>query len=199
MGKPVLLCSYLGSCSWRVRIVLQVKKIDFDYRPVDLKPNGGQQTAKFKTFNPMGQVPVLLVDGKPISQSCREVVELLVSGVHPLQSPSMIPFLGRTKWKEWAHRSISRGFAALEATLAETAGRYSFGDDVTFADACLLPQVHNAERIGVDLTPFPTVRRICEALRQHPLVKEADPSCQPDTPPTGVPNTFDLFRDPKNQ
>ncbi|XP_037274533.1 maleylacetoacetate isomerase isoform X2 [Rhipicephalus microplus] len=225
MGKPVLLCSYLGSCSWRVRIVLQVKKIDFDYRPVDLKPNGEQQTAKFKTFNPMGQVPVLLVDGKPISQSvaimeyleeqypkpamlpmdpylkakCREVVELLVSGVHPLQSPSMIPFLGRTEWKEWAHRSISRGFAALEATLAETAGRYCFGDEVTFADACLLPQVHNAERIGVDVTPFPTVRRICEALRQHPLVKEADPSCQPDTPPTGVPNTFDLFRDPKNQ
>ncbi|XP_075723046.1 maleylacetoacetate isomerase isoform X1 [Rhipicephalus microplus] len=183
------------------------------------------QTAKFKTFNPMGQVPVLLVDGKPISQSvaimeyleeqypkpamlpmdpylkakCREVVELLVSGVHPLQSPSMIPFLGRTEWKEWAHRSISRGFAALEATLAETAGRYCFGDEVTFADACLLPQVHNAERIGVDVTPFPTVRRICEALRQHPLVKEADPSCQPDTPPTGVPNTFDLFRDPKNQ
>ncbi|XP_070378313.1 maleylacetoacetate isomerase-like [Dermacentor albipictus] len=225
MSKPVLLCSFLGSCSWRVRIVLQVKKIHFEYRPVELKPNGEQETAKFKTVNPMGQVPVLLADGKPISQSvaimeyleetypepsmlpaepylrakCREVVELIVSGVHPLQSPSMIPFLGKAEWKKWAERAITRGFAALETILAETAGRYCFGDQVTFADACLLPQVHNAYRIGVDLTRFPTVRRIYEALQQHPLVKKAHPSCQPDTPPTGVPNTFDLFKEPGDQ
>lgn len=225
MSKPVLLSSFLSSCAWRVRIVLEVKKIDFEYRAVDLKPNGEQLTAKFKTVNPMGQVPVLLADGKPISQSvaimeyleetypeprmlpadpylrakCREVVELLVSGVHPLQSPSMIPFLGKAEWKQWADRAITRGFTALETVLGDTAGRYCFGDEVTFADACLLPQVHNARRIDVDLTRFPTVRRICEALQQHPLVMKADPSCQPDTPSTGAPSTFDLFREPGDQ
>uniref|UniRef100_A0A224YSW6 maleylacetoacetate isomerase n=1 Tax=Rhipicephalus zambeziensis TaxID=60191 RepID=A0A224YSW6_9ACAR len=223
MSKPVLLSSYLSSCAWRVRIVLEVKKIDFEYRTVDLRPaNGEQRTEKFKAMNPMGQVPVLLVDGKPVSQSvaimeyleekypeprmlpadpylrakCREVVELLVSGVQPLQSIGLIPALGKVEWKKWADRTITRGFAALEVIFAETAGKYCFGDEVTFADACLVPQVCNAYRFGVDVTPFPTVRRIYEALQQHPLVKKADPSCQPDTPPTGVPNVADLFKGP---
>ncbi|XP_072145423.1 uncharacterized protein [Dermacentor andersoni] len=162
MSRPVLLSSFISSCAWRVRIVLEVKKIDFEYRAVDLKPNGEQQTAKFKTANPMGQVPVLLADGKPISQSvaimeyleekypeprmlpadpyqrakCREVVELLVSGVQPLQSIGLIPLLGRVEWKKWADRTITRGFAddsrrrkvsSLTAGVALSAGSASVG------------------------------------------------------------------------
>ncbi|KAL1468736.1 hypothetical protein MTO96_025225 [Rhipicephalus appendiculatus] len=84
----------------------------------------------------------------------------------------MIPFLGRAEWKEWAHRSITRGFAALEAILAETAGRYCFGDDVTFADACLLPQVHNAERIGVDLNAISNVAAYMRGTSAAPTRQE---------------------------
>ncbi|KAL1472561.1 hypothetical protein MTO96_039253, partial [Rhipicephalus appendiculatus] len=43
MSKPVLLSSYLSSCGWRVRIVLEVKKIEFEYRPVYLWPDTGEQ------------------------------------------------------------------------------------------------------------------------------------------------------------
>ncbi|KAL3205806.1 hypothetical protein MRX96_040620 [Rhipicephalus microplus] len=226
MSKPVLLSSYLSSCGWRVRIVLEVKKIDFEYHPVYLWPDTGeQQSEKFKTMNPMGQVPVLLVDGKPISQSvaimeyleemypeprmlpadaylrakCREVVELLVSGVQPIQTIGLIPILGKVEWKKWAERNITRGFTALEAIFAETAGKYCFGDELTFADACLVPQVCNAYRFGIDVAPFPKVRQIYEALQQHPLVQKAEPSRQPDTPPMGVPDTPNLFKGPGDQ
>ncbi|KAL3212545.1 hypothetical protein MRX96_007959 [Rhipicephalus microplus] len=212
MSKPVLLSCYLSSCAWRVRIVLEVKKIDFEYRVVDLRPGHGEQrTEKFKAMNPMGQVAIMeyleekypeprMLPADPyLRAKCREVVEILVSGVQPLQSIGLIPLLGKAEWKKWADHNIARGFAALEAIFVETAGKYCFGDEVTFADACLVPQVSNAYEFGVDVTPFPTVRQIYEALQQHPLVKKADASCQPDTPPTGVPNRLAFFKGPGDQ
>ncbi|KAH6926297.1 hypothetical protein HPB50_016480 [Hyalomma asiaticum] len=199
MSKPVLLSNFLSSCAWRVRIVLEVKKIDFEYRTVDLKPGNGEQVAIMEYLEEKYPEPRMLPADPYLRAKCREVVELLVSGVQPLQSIGLIPLLGKVEWKKWAERNITRGFTALEAIFAETAGKYCFGDEVTFADACLVPQVCNAYRFGVDVTPFPTVRRIYEALQQHPLVKKADPSCQPDTPPTGVPNTVDLFKGPGDQ
>uniref|UniRef100_A0A224YZK5 Glutathione s-transferase n=1 Tax=Rhipicephalus zambeziensis TaxID=60191 RepID=A0A224YZK5_9ACAR len=143
--------------------------------------------------------PRMLPADPYLRAKCREVVELLVSGVQPLQSIGLIPILGKVEWKKWADRNITRGFTALEAIFAETAGKYCFGDEVTFADACLVPQVCNAYRFGIDVTPFPTVRRIYEALQQHPLVQKADPSCQTDTPPTGIPDTPNLFKGPGDE
>ncbi|KAH8026937.1 hypothetical protein HPB51_000292 [Rhipicephalus microplus] len=143
--------------------------------------------------------PRMLPADPYLRAKCREVVEILVSGVQPLQSIGLIPLLGKAEWKKWADHNIARGFAALEAIFVETAGKYCFGDEVTFADACLVPQVSNAYEFGVDVTPFPTVRQIYEALQQHPLVKKADASCQPDTPPTGVPNRLAFFKGPGDQ
>ncbi|KAH6926296.1 hypothetical protein HPB50_016479 [Hyalomma asiaticum] len=179
--------------------VLEVKKIDFEYRAVDLKAENGEQVAIMEYLEEKYPEPRMLPTDPYLRAKCREVVELLVSGIQPLQSIVLIPFLGKAEWKKWANRYITRGFVALEAIFAETAGKYCFGDELTFADACLVPQVCNAYRYDVDVTPFPTVRRIYEALQQHPLVKKADPSCLPDTPPTGVPNTVNLFKGPGEQ
>ena len=56
----------------------------------------------------------------------------------------------------WSKYWIEKGFSALEAMVAKTAGKYCVGDDVTVADICLVPQVYNANRWGVDMTKFPT-------------------------------------------
>ena len=42
------------------------------------------------------------------------------------------------------------------------------------------PQVYNARRFGVDLTPFPTIVRIDAALLELPEFKAAAPAAQPD-------------------
>ena len=44
----------------------------------------------------------------------------------------------------WAHDCIKRGFDVLEKVLE--GGIFCVGDQLTYADACLVPQIYNAER-----------------------------------------------------
>jgi maleylacetoacetate isomerase len=51
-----------SSASWRVRIALYLKNIDFQYIPVHLVQNGGEQhSSGYQAINPMSQVPTLVV------------------------------------------------------------------------------------------------------------------------------------------
>jgi maleylacetoacetate isomerase/maleylpyruvate isomerase len=65
------LYSYFrSSASFRVRIALALKGLDYDYAPVHLLQGGGQQfTAEFKAMNPAALVPVLDDEGTVLTQS----------------------------------------------------------------------------------------------------------------------------------
>jgi len=54
------------------------------------------------------------------------------------------------------------------------------GDEVTFADLCIVPQVYNATRFGVDMKAYPNITRVNEALSELPAFQAAHPSAQPD-------------------
>uniref|UniRef100_A0A4W3HEQ2 maleylacetoacetate isomerase n=1 Tax=Callorhinchus milii TaxID=7868 RepID=A0A4W3HEQ2_CALMI len=70
---PVLYTYFRSSCSWRVRIALALKGIEYEQVAVHLVKDGGQQHAEeFKVVNPMRQVPALHIDGITISQSVSE-------------------------------------------------------------------------------------------------------------------------------
>lgn len=71
--------------------------------------------------------------------------------------------------------------AAVENYLQKTAGTCCVGNEVTLADVCLVPQVYNARRFGVDLDQrFPTICRIDAYLSELEPFKQAHPSRQPD-------------------
>ncbi|XP_078191643.1 maleylacetoacetate isomerase isoform X1 [Callithrix jacchus] len=120
-GKPVLYSYFRSSCSWRVRIALALKGIDFEMVPVNLIKDGGQQFSKdFQALNPMKQVPTLKIDGITIHQSLaiieyleetrptprllpqdpkkrasvRMISDLIASGIQPLQNLSILKKVG---------------------------------------------------------------------------------------------------------
>lgn len=82
----------------------------------------------------------------------------------------------------WIRELAASGFEAYEAVAKESAGVFSVGDEMSIADACLVPAIWNAQRFGVELEAFPTVRRIMEALERETAVVSARYSRQPDTP-----------------
>ncbi|XP_063097640.1 maleylacetoacetate isomerase isoform X3 [Cavia porcellus] len=208
-SKPILYSYFRSSCSWRVRIALALKGIDYETVPVHLIKDGGQQfSEKFQTLNPMKQVPTLKIDGLTISQSLaiieyleetrptprllpqdpkkrasvRMISDLIASGIQPLQNLSVLNEVGTEKQLSWAQKVISSGFNALEQILQSTAGKCCIGDEVSMADLCLVPQVANAERFKVNLNPYPTISRINKTLLALEAFQVSHPSRQPDTP-----------------
>uniref|UniRef100_A0A671FEY5 Maleylacetoacetate isomerase n=1 Tax=Rhinolophus ferrumequinum TaxID=59479 RepID=A0A671FEY5_RHIFE len=167
-GKPILYSYFRSSCSWRVRIALALKSIDYETVPVNLVKDGGQQfSEEFQALNPMKQVPALKIDGITIGQS----------------NLSVLQQMGQENRLTWAQKVINSGFNALEQVLQNTAGKYCVGDEVSMADLCLVPQVANAERYKVDLTPYPTIRHINKSLLALEAFQVSHPCRQPDTPP----------------
>ena len=125
----------------------------------------------------------------------RGLAQLVASDIHPLNNLRVLQYfeqhwnLPQPEREEWVKHWIVKGFAALEALLAGDAdtGRFCHGDAPGLADCCLVPQVFNARRFGVDMAPFPTLSRIhavCEAL---PAFQAAHPDRQPDAPDPASP------------
>ena len=76
----------------------------------------------------------------------------------------------------WMKEFIGEGLAAVEALLDNSAtGTFCHGETPTMADFCLVPQVYNAERWGVDIAGLSRVRRIAETCLTLPAFQAAHP------------------------
>ncbi|MFK7926682.1 MAG: maleylacetoacetate isomerase [Myxococcota bacterium] len=197
-----------SSSTWRVRIALAHKGLDAEMVAVHLR-DGVQRSAEHTLRNPLQQVPVLeLPDGRRLTQSVamlewleqthpqpallpkdpfaaaqvRQAVEIINSGIQPLQNFKIlgaIQDLGGDRMA-WGRQVIHDGFVALEALCAATAAQHLIGDSVSFADVCLVPQVYNARRFSVDLAPFPTLSRVEAHCMSLPAFQRSHPDAQPD-------------------
>ena len=76
------------------------------------------------------------------------------------------------------------GFSALETMLAghPSTGEFCEGNVPSLADCCVVPQVYNARRFGIDMTAYPTIERIEQTCLQLPAFDAARPENQPDAP-----------------
>ncbi|MBN3760198.1 maleylacetoacetate isomerase [Burkholderia sp. Ac-20365] len=210
------LYSYFrSSASYRVRVALNLKNLPYEYLPVHLLRDGGEQfKPEYRQLNHDAVVPTLVDGEHVITQSLaiieyldethpeppllpstpadrayvRSLVQQLACEIHPLNNLRVLKYLKRTvgvndEVKDaWYQHWISSGFAALEAYLVADgrAGKLCFGDTPTVADICLVPQVFNANRFNVDMTPYPTIRRICDYANSLDAFARAEPGVQPD-------------------
>ncbi len=202
-----------SSAAYRVRIALNLKRVDYEQVSKDLVRDGGEhhQTA-YLALNPQGLVPALEHDGEIFSQSLaiieylderyadppllpakpgpraqvRSMALHIACEIHPLNNLRVLQYLrGELEQDDiavtnWYHHWVAKGFTALEKQFDRYGhGQFCFGDSVSMADVCLVPQVYNAERFNCDLSDFPGLVQIAEHLRSMTAFAEAAPESQP--------------------
>jgi maleylpyruvate isomerase len=109
----------------------------------------------------------------------------LACDVHPVQNLKVLARLRElglpeeqvTGWAAWANRE---GLAACETLIAGERGPFCFGEAPTLADLCLVPQLANARRFGVDLNGFPRLLMAEAASKKIKAFADAAPERQPD-------------------
>jgi maleylpyruvate isomerase len=111
----------------------------------------------------------LLPEDPLLRARARQYAEVINAWIQPLQNLSTLQRVTRIGGDQaaWASEIMRTGLGALEAMVQGTVGTFLVGDQPTIADCCLVPQLYNARRFGVDLTPMPTLTRIeanCAAL-----------------------------------
>ena len=118
----------------------------------------------------------------------RSIALAIACDIHPLNNLRVLNYLTNTlgvsdeQKNGWYRYWIDVGFEALERRLANelATGRFCHGDEPTLADVCLVPQVANARRFKVDLSPYPTIARIDTACQALAAFAQAAPEKQPD-------------------
>jgi maleylpyruvate isomerase len=206
---------FRSSASYRVRIALDLKGLDYEQAPIHLRRGGGEQLKPaYKAINPQALVPALEDEGQNFSQSLaiieyleerypkpsllpsdpaqravvRSMALLIACEVHPIQNLRVLNHL-KSDHKQsdddtirWARHWINLGLSALEQMIISVTepGDFCFGKTPTMADICLVPQLGNARRFGVDLSAYPKLLAIESACMSLPAFADAAPEHQPD-------------------
>jgi len=130
-------------------------------------------------------VPPLLPDDPLQRAKVRAFAMALACDTHPVQNLKVLARLRQlglaeatvTEWAAWANRE---GLAACETLVAGEAGPFCFGDRPTIADLCLVPQLANARRFGVDVSVYPRLLKAEAAAKAIQAFADAAPDKQPD-------------------
>jgi maleylacetoacetate isomerase len=132
--------------------------------------------------------PPLLPKAPDARAQVRGIAQMIACEIHPLNNLRVLNYLTQElkvsddEKQAWYQHWVQQTFEPLEKQLEQNAhNHFCYGEHVTLADLCLIPQVYNAYRFKVPMDFYPNIRRINEHCLQLPYFIAAHPDNQPDT------------------
>ncbi len=206
MNDPILHDYFRSSASYRVRIALNLKGVDYRAVPTSLLV-GDQRSDAYLAMNPQGMVPTLEVDGLVLTQSfaiidwldraypdpplipdepvaraaALSMTMAVACDIHPLNNLRVLKYLTvdlglREDIRDRWYRHWIAEGFAALETMAAGAGPFLGGDAPGIADVFLVPQMANARRFDVPLALYPTL----VACETNAVALEAFAAAAPD-------------------
>ncbi|MGO7417035.1 maleylacetoacetate isomerase [Rhizobium ruizarguesonis] len=205
MNEVVLYDYWRSSASYRVRIALNLLDVDYQTVPINLlegahkspeylalNPQGLVPTLVIdgRTLTQSLAIIEYLAELRPEygllppdiadRQKVRALAYAVAMDIHPICNLHVVSHLMSMTEKadareEWMKHFITDGLRKLESMIGEADGAFSFGDAPTMADLCLVPQVYNARRWGVELTAFKRIVAIDGRCAELPAFQAAHP------------------------
>jgi len=202
-----------SSAAYRVRIALAIKGLAYQQVTHDLRTGEHRAAAyralnpqaRVPALEADGRVltqtpailewleerwpePALLPASAADRAAVRAMCATVACDIHPLNNLAVLQELRAIGAEEatvaaWIARWIGEGFAAIEPVVAAHGAGFAWGEMPGLADCYLVPQVYNAERFGVDLSPFPALMAAVARARALPAFEAAHPDRQPDAAP----------------
>lgn len=204
MNEIILYDYWRSSASYRVRIVLNLKGVEYTSVPTSLL-DGDHKASDYIARNPQGFVPVLSIDGHDLTQSLAIIdyldahyhdpkmvspdpatraktlaqAMIIAADIHPINNLRVLKYLKEKLGHDQAaiddwYRHWIREGLMALEAMAPDDGL--FGSDLpNLADVCLVPQMYNARRFDLPLKSFPKLVRIDAVLTELPAFKAAHP------------------------
>lgn len=203
MSETILWDYPNSSASYRLRIALNMTGEPYRIETVNLQEKAHRR-ADHLARNPQGLVPVLDIDGHRFTQSlaildyldstrnlgllpkdpvartkAQALAQSIAIDLHPVCNLSVMAHAtgglepARTNWMQHFIAPGLRAFEALMADFKQTP--YTTGAAVGLADICLMPQLYNANRWGVDYTDCIGIKAVEAACSEHPAFQAAFP------------------------
>lgn len=201
---------FRSGASYRVRIALALKGLRYETVSVPMRDNSHRSDAYRSINPQQRLPTLELDDGTKLIQSLaiieyldaiypepriipedpllrarvQAVAQIISCDVHPLNNIGARNKLAsmfkadEAALDEWGSYWTREGFAAAEQLIEP--GPYAFGEKITLADLCIIPQINNARRFKIPLDDFPRLLAVDAHAAKHPAFQAAAPDAQPD-------------------
>ena len=198
-----------SSAAYRVRIALNLKELEHEIVSVSLAPGVAEHRgAAYRARNPQMLIPfledgnlgiaqsmaileyleetypevALLPASEPLRSRVRTFCNMIACDIHPLNNLRVMDYI-RSEFDAdptdgWYAHWVHEGFTAAEQLASD--GPFVCGENVTLADALLVPQVYNARRFNVALEEFPKLVAIVDRCNELHAFRDAAPEAQAD-------------------